>query len=76
MVLDVDMPYGGGGRIFNIIRRILQLNKPVIFVTGLPEKVQGLATTYRWVSVLRKPVGGDVLLDEVTRLLAAARMAV
>ena len=76
MVLDVDMPSGGGGRIFNIIRRILQLKKPVIFVTGLPEKARGLAATYRWVSVLQKPVSGDMLLEEVTRLLAAVRMAV
>ncbi|HBB66380.1 MAG TPA: hypothetical protein DCZ93_03575 [Elusimicrobia bacterium] len=74
MVLDVDMPSGGGGRIFNIIRRVLQLKKPVIFVTGLPEKARGLAATYRWVSVLQKPVGGDLLLDEVNRLLAAAEM--
>ena len=75
LVLDVDMPYGGGGRIFNLIRRILQLGKPVIFVTGFPEKASGLAATYRWVSVFQKPVGGDILLAEVKRLLAAAGMA-
>lgn len=72
LVLDVDMPYGGGGRIFNLIRRILQLGKPVIFVTGFPEKARGLATTYSLVSVFQKPVGGDMLLEEVKRLLAAA----
>lgn len=72
LVLDVDMPFGGGGRIFNLIRRILQLGKPVIFVTGFPEKAKGMAATYRWVSVFQKPVGGDLLLDEVNRLLAAA----
>lgn len=72
LVLDVDMPNGGGGRLFNIIRRILQLGKPVIFVTGLPEKVQGLALTYQWVSIFQKPVKGDALLGEVKRLLAAS----
>jgi len=66
----------GGGRIFNLIRRILQLGKPVIFITGFPEKARGLAATYRWVSVLQKPVGGDMLLEHAKRLLAEAGMGV
>jgi DNA-binding response OmpR family regulator len=76
LILDVDMPNGGGERLFNIIRRILQLGKPVIFVTGLPEKVQNLALTYRWVSIFRKPVKGEELLGEVKRLLAASGLNV
>ena len=72
LILDVDMPNGGGARLFNTIRRILQLGKPVIFVTGLPEKVQGLALTYQLVSIFQKPVKGEALLGEVRRLLAAA----
>ena len=72
LVLDVDMPNGGGERLFSIIRRILQLGRPVIFVTGLPEKVQGLALTYQWVSIFQKPVKGEELLSEVKRLLAAS----
>jgi two-component system chemotaxis response regulator CheB len=72
LILDVDMPNGGGERLFSIIRRILQLGKPVIFVTGMPERVQNLALTYRWVSIFGKPVNGDALLGEVNRLLAAS----
>lgn len=75
MVLDVDMLFGGGSRIYDIIRRILQLKKPVIFVTVLPDKARGLAATYSGVSVLKKPVGADMLLEEAARLLAAVKMA-
>jgi len=76
LILDVDMPNGGGERVFSVIRRILQLGKPVIFVTGLPEKVQGMALTYRWVSIFRKPAKGDELLGEVKRLLVASGLKV
>lgn len=72
LVLDVDMPNGGGELVFSVIRRILQLGKPVIFVTGLPERVRGLPLTYRGVSVFPKPVNGATLLAEAKRLLAAA----
>ena len=71
LILDVDMPNSDGVRVFTIIRRILQLRKPVIFVTGLPERVQGLALTYQLVSVFSKPVNGEALLGEVRRLLVA-----
>jgi len=76
LILDVDMPNGGGERVFSVIRRILQLGKPVIFVTGLPEKVQGMALTYRWVSIFQKPAKGDELLGEVKRLLVASGLKV
>ena len=75
LILDVDMPNGGGAHVFTVIRRILQLGKPIIFVTGLPESVRGLALTYQLVSVFGKPVNGEVLLDEVRRLLVAAGVA-
>jgi len=75
LLLDVDMPYYSGERVFTVIRRILQLGKPVIFVTGLPEKVQTLALTYERVSVFGKPVVGEALLGEVKRMLAAAASA-
>ncbi|OIO05105.1 MAG: hypothetical protein AUJ51_00420 [Elusimicrobia bacterium CG1_02_56_21] len=70
LVLDVDMPCGGGALVFSVIRRILQLGKPIIFVTGLPERVRGLALTYKGVSVFPKPVKGEMLLAEAKRLLA------
>lgn len=72
LILDVDMPNGGGPHVFTVIRRILQLGKPVIFVTGLPERVQKLPLTYQLVSIFEKPVNGDALLGEVRRLLVAA----
>lgn len=72
LVLDVDMPGGGGELVFGVIRRILQLGKPIIFVTGLPERVKGLPLTYQGVSVLPKPVNGERLLTEAKRLLLAA----
>lgn len=72
LVLDVDMPNGGGERVFSVIRRILQLGKPIIFVTGLPERVRSLPLTYKWVSVIPKPVNGEILLAEIKSLLVAA----
>ncbi|MDD2805362.1 MAG: response regulator [Elusimicrobiales bacterium] len=75
LVLDVDMPSGGGELVFTCIRRVLQLGKPVIFVTGLPERVKGLPLTYQWVSVFPKPINGEILLDEVRRLLNASGVA-
>ena len=72
LVLDVDMPAGGGKRVFSAIRRLLQLGVPVIFVTGMPEKVQDLPLTEQKVSIFQKPVDGEALLAEVRRLLKIA----
>jgi two-component system alkaline phosphatase synthesis response regulator PhoP len=69
LVLDVDMPGGGGERSFIMARKILQLGIPVIFVTGLPERVQNFALYEDKVSIFQKPVKGDALLAEVNRLL-------
>ncbi len=69
LVLDVDMPAGGGERVFNVARRLLQLGIPVVFVTGLPEQVQLAALTHQAVSVFQKPVTAEALLAEVRRLL-------
>lgn len=75
LVLDVNMPDGGGELVFNVLRRILQLGKPIIFVTGLPERVRSLPLTYQWVSVFPKPVNGEALLAEAKRLLVATGVA-
>lgn len=72
LLLDFDIPGGGGGRLLKIIREVHRLGKPVIFVTGFPEKARGLALTYVAVSVLGKPVLGDVLLEEAKRMITAA----
>jgi len=69
LVLDVDMPGGGGERTFVLARKILQLGVPVIFVTGLPERVQNFALFEEKVCILQKPVAAAALLAEVRRLL-------
>lgn len=63
------MPAGGGTRVFTAIRKLLQLGVPVIFVTGMPEKVQDFSLTEQKVSIFQKPVDGEALLAEVRRLL-------
>lgn len=68
LVLDMDMP-GGGGKIFNLIRGILKLKKPVVFVTGFPEKAIPMVKGYAGVSVFQKPVSGEILVSNVRRLL-------
>lgn len=72
LVLDVDMPAGGGKRAFTALRKLLQLGVPVIFVTGMPEKVQDFSLTEQKVSIFQKPVDGEALLAEVRRLLKLA----
>ncbi|MGD9643745.1 MAG: response regulator transcription factor [Elusimicrobiales bacterium] len=69
LVLDVDMPAGGGERAFVLAREILQLGLPVIFVTGLPDRVQNYALFEDQVSIFQKPVKSEALLAEIKRLL-------
>lgn len=68
LVLDVDMPGGGGQRVFSITRRILQTGVPVIFVTGFEEAVLDTALWHDKVVVMRKPVDEPALLAEARRL--------
>lgn len=65
LVLDVEMPSGGGVRAFEIVREIMERGVPVIFVTGMPEKVAELPKRYKQVRVLRKPAASEVLLAAV-----------
>jgi len=69
LVLDVDMPGGGGERAFVTARKILAMGVPVVFVTGLPERVQGFALFEEKVSIFQKPVKGMELVAEIRRLL-------
>lgn len=69
LLLDVDMPGGGGERPFVLARKILQTGVPVVFVTGLPERVQRFALSEEKVSIFRKPVDAEGLLAEIRRLL-------
>ncbi|MDT8287732.1 MAG: response regulator [Elusimicrobiales bacterium] len=69
VILDVEMPGGGGEKVFEIVREIMESGVPVLFVTGLPERVEGLIRVYPGVKLLAKPAGGDDLLACVADLL-------
>jgi CheY-like chemotaxis protein len=59
LVLDVDMPAGGGQKVFDRLRNLFQTATPIIFSTGMPESV----------AVLKKPVNAGQLVAEAKRLL-------
>lgn len=71
-VLDVEMPCGGGERVFGIARTLLNSGIPVIFVTGMPERVTGFALTQSKVRVFKKPVKAEELLSAVEELLKSS----
>lgn len=68
LVLDVDMPSEGGDKVFDVTRGLLKTGKPVIFVTGHPEKVLDRAFFHTRVVVMQKPVAPEKLLAEAERL--------
>lgn len=69
IVLDAQMPGGGGGKVFRIARTILGSDIPVIFVVGLPDKVLNFALTQSNVRVFQKPVKADALLSAAAEML-------
>jgi DNA-binding response OmpR family regulator len=68
LVLDVDMPAGGGQKVFDRLRNLFQVSTPIIFSTGMPENVQSLAKLAN-VTVLKKPVNAELLVTEAKKLL-------
>ena len=68
LVLDVDMPAGGGQKVFDRLRNLFQTDTPIIFSTGMPESVQNLAKNMN-VVVLKKPVNPGQLIAETKKLL-------
>lgn len=68
LVLDVDMPAGGGQKVFDRLRNLFQVATPIIFSTGMPENVASLAKLAN-VAVLKKPVNPELLVSEARRLL-------
>lgn len=70
MVLDAEMPGGGGERIFGVARKLIRSGTPVIFVTGIPERVVDFALLEGKVRVFKKPVDAAELLLAVKELLA------
>ncbi|MDO8806601.1 MAG: response regulator [Elusimicrobiota bacterium] len=71
IVLDAEMPGGGGERVFRIARTVLGSEVPVIFVTGLPERVMDFALTHSNVRVYKKTVKNEELLAAIKEMLGA-----
>lgn len=68
MLLDWEIPGGGGKMVFEKICGLLEKDLPVLFVTGCPEKVDvdiAAGTTV----VLKKPVAMEKLILQVNTLL-------
>ncbi|MEA3306583.1 MAG: response regulator [Elusimicrobiota bacterium] len=68
LILDVEMPAGGGEKVFDRLRNLFMVTIPIIFSTGVPENVQRYAS-FENVTVLKKPVDKETLLGEIKRLL-------
>lgn len=69
IVLDAEMPGGGGERVFGIARTLLKSGIPVIFVTGMPERVIDFALTQGNIRVFKKPVKSAELLTAVEGMI-------
>ncbi|MBU2573248.1 MAG: response regulator [Elusimicrobia bacterium] len=67
LLLDWDMPGGGGKKVYELMRVCQGRKVPVIFATGFPEKVT--INSGPEVVVLKKPVNAKVLLAEARRLI-------
>lgn len=68
LLLDWDMPGGGGKRVLEKICELLGKTIPVLFVTGSPSRVNVDLRSGR-ISVLKKPVGIEALLSQTDYLL-------
>ena len=68
ILLDWEMPGGGGKRVFEKICALLDKKIPVLFVTGMPGKVDVDVLSSK-IAVLKKPVSVGLLLSHTARLL-------
>lgn len=68
VILDVDMPAGGGRKVFERLRTQLASATPILFSTGSPESVANLAKNMN-VMVIKKPLTRETLLGAVKKLL-------
>ncbi len=68
MILDVDMPAGGGKKVFERLRMQLASPVPIIFSTGSPEAVANLGKNQN-VIILKKPLTPEILIEAVKKLL-------
>jgi len=68
LILDVEMPAGGGEKVFDRLRNLFMVAIPIIFSTGVPENIERYASRDN-VSILKKPVTKETLLGEIKKLL-------
>ena len=68
VVLDLNIPAGGGMLVFDTLRSRLHDPTPVIFSTGQPEQLPNLKNIHN-VAVIKKPTPPEALLAEIKRLL-------
>lgn len=68
IVLDVDMPAGGGRKVFERLRLQLASATPILFSTASPGSVADLAKNLN-VMVLKKPLTSAILVEAVKKLL-------
>lgn len=69
IVLDLDIPGGGGMRVYDRLRKLFMLDIPVIFMTGAVEGLEALSRDPH-ARVMRKPIDQTLLLQNISRLLA------
>jgi DNA-binding response OmpR family regulator len=69
IVLDLNIPAGGGMLVFETLRSRLQDPVPIIFSTGKPEQLPANMKNLHNVVVLGKPTPPEALLAEVRKLL-------
>lgn len=68
LILDVDMPAGGGRKVFERLRLQLASPVPILFSTATPATVADLEKNLN-VLVLKKPVSPGILVGAVKDLL-------
>ncbi|MFA5161775.1 MAG: response regulator [Elusimicrobiales bacterium] len=75
VLLDYEIPAGGGLGVFKRLRGALAQTVPVLFVTGHPESVLGIALKFYKVGYLKKPFTREVLAQRVREALGEAPQA-
>ncbi|HBE88794.1 MAG TPA: hypothetical protein DDW67_06600 [Elusimicrobia bacterium] len=71
VILDVGFPSGDVEEVYMMTRKILYGGKPVIFVTGLPDKVERIRLACPNVRLFAKPVPAEALLACVADFLGS-----
>ncbi|MCX5786593.1 MAG: response regulator [Elusimicrobia bacterium] len=69
LILDVAMPSGGGKQVLEVVSSLIQEGVPIVFVTGLPEKIVPWVSGMTNVRVLKKPVDSEELLSVISGFL-------